>query len=233
MKVNVSDGNWHSVVIERKKRLGSIQVDGEKPVRITADPGATILNSNGKLWIGMQQNYFILDGHKESLPWFNISYAGGSSILPPGLPSPYYEAFVGCMDQAKVDRHHLDWHRHGDNAILHYCDDTWSGVERELGGQTSGSHIYIHIKLWTGWRINTNSESRKTCYITRWFPFARTMYSVQNCNSSVWMTVVSLTSQCVYLMNSFSVFHFVFLFLFFSFYVSCNSQMCFNYDIQI
>jgi hypothetical protein len=52
MKVNVSDGHWHTVVVERKKRLGSIAVDGEKPIRVTADPGATILNSNGKLWIG-------------------------------------------------------------------------------------------------------------------------------------------------------------------------------------
>ena len=52
MKVNVSDGNWHTAVVERKKRLGSIAVDGEKPVRVMADPGATILNSNGKLWIG-------------------------------------------------------------------------------------------------------------------------------------------------------------------------------------
>ncbi len=48
----MSDGNWHNAVVERKKRLGSIQVDGEKPVRATADQGATILNSNGKLWIG-------------------------------------------------------------------------------------------------------------------------------------------------------------------------------------
>ena len=52
-------------------------------------------------------------------------WLGGSSLLPPGLPSPYYDAFVGCMEHIKVDRHHLDWHRHGDNAILHYCDDLW------------------------------------------------------------------------------------------------------------
>ena len=49
----MSDGNWHTAVVERKKRLGSITVDGEKPVLVTADPGATILNTNGKLWIGM------------------------------------------------------------------------------------------------------------------------------------------------------------------------------------
>lgn len=97
--VNVSDGEWHTVSVERKKRLGSIHVDNEKPIRVTADPGATILNSNGKLWIG------------------------GSSLLPRGLPSPYYDTFVGCMEHIKVDRHHLDWHRHGDNAILHYCDE--------------------------------------------------------------------------------------------------------------
>lgn len=50
--MNVSDANWHTVVVERKKRLGSIAVDGEKSIKVTADPGATILNSNGKLWIG-------------------------------------------------------------------------------------------------------------------------------------------------------------------------------------
>lgn len=56
IKVNVSDGHWHTAVVERKKRLGSISVDGEKSVRVTADPGATILNSNGKLWIGTISN---------------------------------------------------------------------------------------------------------------------------------------------------------------------------------
>jgi len=56
--VNVSDGEWHTVSVERKKRLGSIHVDNEKPIRVTADPGATILNSNGKLWIG-NKNYSI------------------------------------------------------------------------------------------------------------------------------------------------------------------------------
>lgn len=117
--MNVSDGNWHNAVVERKKRLGSIQVDGEKPVRATADQGATILNSNGKLWIGN----FRLELMTLCYSTFFLS-KGGSSLLPPGLPSPYYEAFSGCMDQVKVDRNPLDWHRHGDNAILHYCDAT-------------------------------------------------------------------------------------------------------------
>lgn len=58
--MNVSDGEWHTVSVERKKRLGSIHVDNEKPIRVTADPGATILNSNGKLWIGIHS--FILFG---------------------------------------------------------------------------------------------------------------------------------------------------------------------------
>lgn len=124
LQVNVSDGNWHTAVVERKKRLGSITVDGEKPVRVTADPGATILNTNGKLWIG-EISIFLF---KRGSLFINAFYwlgTGGSSILPPGLPSPYYEAFVGCMEHAKVDRQNLDWHRHGDNAILHYCEDTW------------------------------------------------------------------------------------------------------------
>ena len=56
--MNVSDGEWHTVSVERKKRLGLIHVDDEKPVRVTADPGATILNSNGKLWIGTTARLF-------------------------------------------------------------------------------------------------------------------------------------------------------------------------------
>jgi len=59
--------------------------------------------------------------------YFYRNAVGGSTSLPSGLPSPYYEGFTGCIDHVKVDRHHLDWHRHGDNAILHYCDDTWIG----------------------------------------------------------------------------------------------------------
>lgn len=51
-----------------------------------------------------------------------VLITGGSASLPHGLPSPYYDGFVGCIDQIKVDRHQLDWHRHGDNAYLHYCD---------------------------------------------------------------------------------------------------------------
>jgi hypothetical protein len=127
LQVNVSDGQWHAVVVERKKRLGIIQVDGETAVRVTADPGATILNSNGKLWIG-KPLYFQIDTLYEGdalFILFSIEMAvGGSTSLPSGLPSPYYEGFTGCIDHVKVDRHHLDWHRHGDNAILHYCDDT-------------------------------------------------------------------------------------------------------------
>lgn len=116
----MSDGKWHSVIVERKKRLGSISVDGERPVRATADPGATILNSNGKLWIG---NNRCEVSHNRGLQAL-ILLLGGTTTLPPGLPSPYYEPFIGCMDKIKVDRQILDWHRHGDNAILHNCEES-------------------------------------------------------------------------------------------------------------
>ncbi|CAL4160851.1 unnamed protein product, partial [Meganyctiphanes norvegica] len=50
-KVRVDDGQWHHLVAYRRKRLGVLRVDKERPVKTLAAPGATTLNTNGKLWI--------------------------------------------------------------------------------------------------------------------------------------------------------------------------------------
>lgn len=83
----MSDGNWHTAVVERKKRLGSITVDGEKPVRVTADPGATILNTNGKLWIGMIFLFFLRIIYVQfTISIIDLIQAAAQYSLPACLP---------------------------------------------------------------------------------------------------------------------------------------------------
>jgi coxsackievirus/adenovirus receptor len=100
-KVLVSDGTWHTLVAHRRKRHAWLQVDDESPARGVADPGATLLNTNARLWIG------------------------GAPTLPSGLPAPYYIGFKGCVDKVKVSRKPLDMlNRLGnDRSALHFCHD--------------------------------------------------------------------------------------------------------------
>ncbi|OQV20149.1 Agrin [Hypsibius exemplaris] len=77
--VVVSDGKWHTVNAERKKRSGILQVDDEKPQSGTSTPGTTVLNTNGKMLIG------------------------GSMEMPPGFSSGYYQGFNGCLTALSVD----------------------------------------------------------------------------------------------------------------------------------
>ncbi|CAG2059467.1 unnamed protein product [Timema podura] len=100
-KVHVSDGAWHTVVAHRRKRHGYLQVDGETPSRSLAEPGATLLNTNGRLWIG------------------------GAPTLPSGLPASYYLGFKGCVEKIKVSRKTLDmFNRLGnDKSMIHFCHD--------------------------------------------------------------------------------------------------------------
>jgi len=50
--VRISDGAWHTITVQRRKRLAQIIVDGSTPVKGVADQGAVLLNTNGRLWIG-------------------------------------------------------------------------------------------------------------------------------------------------------------------------------------
>jgi hypothetical protein len=75
--VKVNDDAWHRVEIRRKRRLSFLQVDDFFPQRRLASPGASTLNSNGKLWIGQKTSVY----NKQSLisipchirMWFKVS----------------------------------------------------------------------------------------------------------------------------------------------------------------
>jgi len=52
LQVRISDGAWHTISVQRRKRLAQISVDGSAPAKGVADQGAVLLNTNGRLWIG-------------------------------------------------------------------------------------------------------------------------------------------------------------------------------------
>lgn len=96
-KMRVDDGQWHRIRILRKRRIGVLQVDKAKPSRGKSEKGASILNTDGKIWIG------------------------GKHSLPSGLPTQYYHGFIGCLKNVKVFRRHLDLLRNGDNSNVKVC----------------------------------------------------------------------------------------------------------------
>ena len=53
IKVRVDDGNWHKIRILRKRRIGILQIDRNKPIKAKSPKGGSVLNSDGTIWIGM------------------------------------------------------------------------------------------------------------------------------------------------------------------------------------
>ncbi|XP_059489125.1 agrin-like [Neocloeon triangulifer] len=98
-KVYVSDGEWHKILVHRRKRLAHITVDETSPAKGVADQGSILLNSTGRIWIG------------------------GAPTLPPGLSAPYYLGFRGCVASVFVEKRPLDLARQAaGNELLQYCD---------------------------------------------------------------------------------------------------------------
>ncbi|XP_059489146.1 agrin-like isoform X2 [Neocloeon triangulifer] len=98
-RVKISDGVWHSITVQRRKRQAQISVDGSTPIKGVAEQGASLLNTNGRLWIG------------------------GAPTLPPGLPAQYYLGFRGCVTSVKVDKRPLHLVHHAENSpATHFCD---------------------------------------------------------------------------------------------------------------
>ncbi|KAI1287382.1 Agrin [Halotydeus destructor] len=98
--VRADDGHWHTVLIHRNRRFGMLQVDNQPAISATSEPGATELNTDGILWLG------------------------GNSNLPAGLPSNYYQGFVGCIRDLIVEGHPtpLSAHLHSDTS-MRFCHD--------------------------------------------------------------------------------------------------------------
>lgn len=52
LQKRVDNGKWHKIRVIRKRRIGVLQIDDDKPVRGRAEKGASVLNTDGKVWIG-------------------------------------------------------------------------------------------------------------------------------------------------------------------------------------
>ncbi|GBO14891.1 Agrin, partial [Araneus ventricosus] len=47
----VDDSRWHTALIERNMRFGTLTMDDNPPISNTSEPGATELNTDGVYWI--------------------------------------------------------------------------------------------------------------------------------------------------------------------------------------
>ena len=52
LQFRIDDGRWHRIRILRKRRIGILQVDKNKPVKLRSPKGASVLNTDGIIWIG-------------------------------------------------------------------------------------------------------------------------------------------------------------------------------------
>ncbi|KAG8193212.1 hypothetical protein JTE90_005560 [Oedothorax gibbosus] len=95
----VDDSRWHTALIERNMRFGTLTMDDNPPISNTSDPGATELNTDGVYWIG------------------------GCPSLPTGLPENYYHGFRGCIESVVLDGDPLHLVMHGTGDVA-FCDDS-------------------------------------------------------------------------------------------------------------
>nr|XP_042908819.1 agrin [Parasteatoda tepidariorum] len=93
----VDDERWHTALIERNMRYGTLTIDDNPPVSNTSDPGATELNTDGMYWIG------------------------GCPSLPTALPEDYYHGFQGCIESVVIDGDPLHLVMHGTGEVT-FCD---------------------------------------------------------------------------------------------------------------
>ncbi|XP_052821290.1 agrin-like isoform X1 [Mya arenaria] len=97
--VYVSDGEWHTVYVNRDHREGELQVDKETIVTVTSHAGATQLDTDGMLWLG------------------------GRGDLPVGMPVDYTRGFQGCLGYLFIqDKElHLYRHRNSVTSTMDFC----------------------------------------------------------------------------------------------------------------
>ncbi len=103
-QTRVDDGRWHKLRVMRKRQVGILQVDKDRPSRGRSlagggGGGASVLNTDGKVWVG------------------------GKRSLPAGLPKEYYGGFRGCVRRVRIFKRRLDLLRSGDGSSLKFCED--------------------------------------------------------------------------------------------------------------
>ncbi|XP_065165658.1 agrin-like isoform X4 [Atheta coriaria] len=98
-ETKLNDGQWHTIHVWRRKRIGFLSVDNQTETKGISDSGAFTLNTNSKLWIG------------------------GAPSLPTGLPTAYYTGYEGCIQHVHVHAKPINLAKHNDPTILRFCND--------------------------------------------------------------------------------------------------------------
>lgn len=96
-KFRIDDGNWHKIKVLRKRRIGILQIDKDKPVKTRSPKGGSVLNTDGIIWIGGKQG------------------------VPGNVPNRFLQGFDGCIRKVKIFRRKLDLFRQGGNSNLQQC----------------------------------------------------------------------------------------------------------------
>ena len=52
LQTRLDDGRWHRIKVMRKRRVGVLQVDKNRPIKGKSAKGSQVLNTDGYLWIG-------------------------------------------------------------------------------------------------------------------------------------------------------------------------------------
>ncbi|XP_065218165.1 agrin-like isoform X2 [Planococcus citri] len=97
----ISDGKWHSVWIQHRKRITQIRIDSNKPAKLHSSNVQKIYLSNGKVFIG------------------------GVANLPSNYPAKYSIGFRGCLKNLLIDRKRASLAQLSHNTSTHieYCQD--------------------------------------------------------------------------------------------------------------
>ncbi|RZF33915.1 hypothetical protein LSTR_LSTR012257 [Laodelphax striatellus] len=95
--VLVNDGEWHRITVHRRKRQAQLQVDNHLPIRTQSEPGAILLRTNSRLFIG------------------------GAPTLPAGLPTAYYMKYTGCMQRLIVNKKPVNFLALNASLAIDFC----------------------------------------------------------------------------------------------------------------
>lgn len=94
---------WYTTVILcvrfRDKQIGILELDARYMISGMSEEGATILNTDDKLWIGK-----MIFPKSEKTNWKLIPFwLGGSDNLRENLTKSYYAKFQGCIGLLRVE----------------------------------------------------------------------------------------------------------------------------------
>lgn len=122
----ISDGKWHSVWIQHRKRITQIRIDSNKPAKLHSSNVQKVYLSNGKVFIGnIASTYTNNESNIRENITIDIDFVGGVTNLPSNYPAKYSIGFRGCLKNLLIDRKRISLAQlsHNTSTHLEYCQD--------------------------------------------------------------------------------------------------------------